>query len=113
MHVTLTGVGVIFVLLAVGFGTTADGKWFRFYSIGTILMLLAPGILGFLYVTRLGQTSLRHGSGLGSASPTMATWHGRWCWPLFFCARDATSCPPKPSTNESGKTILSTFLLLV
>lgn len=53
MHVTLAGVGVIFVLLAIGFGAAAYRNWFRFYSIGTILILLAPGIVVFFYVPQL------------------------------------------------------------
>lgn len=49
MHVTLAGVGVIFVLLALGFGSAAYRNWFRFYSIGTILALLFTGIVTFSY----------------------------------------------------------------
>ena len=33
------------MLLAIGFGTIAFGKWFRIYSIITILILLLFGIL--------------------------------------------------------------------
>ena len=47
MHVTLAGVGVIFVLLALGFGATTYRNWFRFYSIGTILTLLVAGVVMF------------------------------------------------------------------
>jgi len=53
MHVTLAAVGVIFVLLALVFGATAYRNWFRLYSVATILMLLVPGILVFLYVPQL------------------------------------------------------------
>ncbi len=53
MHITLAAVGVIFALLAVGFGATAFGKRFRFYSIGTILILLVPGISVFLQAPQL------------------------------------------------------------
>lgn len=53
MHVALAGVGVIFVLLALGFGATAYRNWFRPYSVGTFLMLLVPGIVAFLYVPQL------------------------------------------------------------
>ena len=48
MHAILTGVGVLFILLAIGFGATAFGKRFRLYSIGTIVMLFVFGALAGL-----------------------------------------------------------------
>jgi hypothetical membrane protein len=53
MHVTLSGVGAIFVLLALGFGAAAYQNWLRFYSIGTILILLLTGVATFLYVPQV------------------------------------------------------------
>src|SRR5215213_2841040 len=46
MHGILTFVGVLFMLLAIGFAATAFGKWFRLYSIATFLMLVVDGGLG-------------------------------------------------------------------
>ena len=54
MHVTLAGVGAFFGVLTVGLGVVAFRNWFRFYSIGTILILIVPGILAFLYVPEVG-----------------------------------------------------------
>jgi hypothetical protein len=54
MHVTLAGVGVIFVLLALGLGAVAYRNWFRFYSIGTLLTLLLTGAVAFLYAPEVG-----------------------------------------------------------
>ena len=48
MHIDLSGVGVIFILLAVVSGAAAFGNWFRPYSIGTILILLVPSMVVFL-----------------------------------------------------------------
>lgn len=48
MHVTLTSVIVLLILLSIGFGATAEGKWFRLYSIGTILILILFGVLAGL-----------------------------------------------------------------
>lgn len=48
MHVILTMVIVLFTLLSIGFGAAALGKWFRRYSIGTILILLLFGVLAGL-----------------------------------------------------------------
>ena len=45
MHGVLTFVGVLFMLLAVGYGAKAFGKWFRLYSIGTFLLLIVFGVL--------------------------------------------------------------------
>lgn len=53
MHAILTGVGVLFILLAIGFGATAFGKRFRLYSVATILILVAFGALAGLDGPRL------------------------------------------------------------
>jgi len=45
LHIVWTVVTVLLMLLAIGFGTIAFGKWFRIYSIITILILLLFGIL--------------------------------------------------------------------
>jgi amino acid transporter len=43
MHIVFTGAIVLLILLYIGFGAGADGKWFRVYSIGTILTLVVFG----------------------------------------------------------------------
>ena len=43
-----------FVLLSIGLGAAAFRTWFRFYSIGTILILLVPAIFAFSYVSQVG-----------------------------------------------------------
>jgi hypothetical protein len=48
MHAIITGVGVLLLLLTVGFGASAFGKHFRLYSIGTILILCLFGTLSGL-----------------------------------------------------------------
>jgi len=48
MHAILTGVGVLFILLAIVFGATAFGKRFRLYSIVTIVILVVFGVLAGL-----------------------------------------------------------------
>src|SRR5215218_9289861 len=53
MHGILTFVGVLFMLLAIGFAATAFGMWFRLYSIATFLMLLVGGVLTGLDQPRL------------------------------------------------------------
>jgi hypothetical protein len=47
MHIVLSGIGVIFILLAVIIGSFTLGKRFRLFSIVTILLFLAPSILVF------------------------------------------------------------------
>jgi uncharacterized membrane protein AbrB (regulator of aidB expression) len=49
-HITLTAVEVLSIVLVMAFGSGAYGKWFRVYSIATIVILIAAGILtGVLY----------------------------------------------------------------
>jgi len=63
IHLILTGLTVLFILLIIGFGATAFGKQFRFYSIATILVILVFGALA-------GQDAPRIAANL----PT--PWHG-------------------------------------
>ena len=48
MHIPATAVMSLFVLLAMGFGATLLGKLFRYYSYGTIAVLLVFGALASL-----------------------------------------------------------------
>jgi hypothetical protein len=43
-----------FVLMYIGLGTAAFKNWFRFYSIGTIVILFVPAIFAFSYVSQVG-----------------------------------------------------------
>jgi len=47
MHIILTGVTVLLFLLTLGFGASGDGKWFRWYSYGTLLALIVTGAWAF------------------------------------------------------------------
>ena len=53
MHLALGAVTVFLMFLAIGFGATAFGKRFRLYSIASIVVLLAFGVLTFLDAPRL------------------------------------------------------------
>ena len=53
LHGALTFLGVLFMLLAIGYGATAFGKRFRRYSIGTFLLLVVFGVLAGLDQPRL------------------------------------------------------------
>jgi Protein of unknown function (DUF998) len=57
MHGSLTFIGVLFILLAIGSGAMAFGKWFRIYSIATIPLLIVFGVLAGLDAPRL-ETNL-------------------------------------------------------
>ncbi len=54
MHIILTVVTVLLILLIIGFGSAADGKQFRVYSIATILILFACGSWAFWDAPRIG-----------------------------------------------------------
>ena len=51
-HVVLGGITVVLMFLAIGFGATAFGKRFRLYSVASIVVLLAFGVLTFLEAPR-------------------------------------------------------------
>jgi CubicO group peptidase (beta-lactamase class C family) len=53
MHVALGAVTVFLMFLAIGYGAAAFGLRFRLYSIASIVMLLAFGVLTFLQAPRL------------------------------------------------------------
>jgi hypothetical protein len=48
MHVINTAVTVLLILSVIGLGASANGKWFRLYSIATLVMLLLFGALTFM-----------------------------------------------------------------
>jgi hypothetical protein len=54
LHIVWAGVVVVATLLAIGFAATAFGKWFRLYSIATIVILFVSGGLTGLYGPRIG-----------------------------------------------------------
>ena len=53
MHIPATMVMSLFILLAMGFGATLLGKRFRYYSYGTIAMLIVFGVLASLQAGRM------------------------------------------------------------
>jgi hypothetical protein len=65
LHATLTAVGVLSMLVAMGFGAAALGKRFRLYSIGTFLVFLLMAILAFWDGGRMAQ---------GLPTPWMGVW---------------------------------------
>jgi hypothetical protein len=54
LHIILGMVCVLFMLVAIGFGATAFGKWFRIYSIWTMVLILVFGTLTGLDGPRIG-----------------------------------------------------------
>lgn len=53
VHVIGTGATVLMILLIIGFGAVANGKWFRLYSYATILVLIVAGAWGALDAPRI------------------------------------------------------------
>jgi hypothetical protein len=43
MHLVLTAVTVLLMLLIIGFGNSADGRWWHLYSYATIVLLIVWG----------------------------------------------------------------------
>ena len=69
MNVILMAASVILFLLAIGFGAAGNQNWFRYYSIGTILIFLVGFILSLL-VTKLNPSGTP-GSSVGIQERTM------------------------------------------
>lgn len=65
MHATLTGIGVLAMLVAIGFGAAALGRRFRFYSLGTFLVFLLMASLAFWDGGRMAQ---------GLPTPWLGVW---------------------------------------
>jgi hypothetical protein len=95
---------VLLIFLFIAFGATAAGKWFRFYSIGTILTLLV-----FLY------SGWHAGpAGCGEFADPMARNHGA-CQRLFRnvmgagawgCPLAQSNCAYQVAINLDGEHIL-------
>ena len=53
VHLIVTAIGVFTFLLEIGFAATAFGKWFRLYSIATIVVMLAFGVITSVYAPQV------------------------------------------------------------
>jgi hypothetical protein len=53
IHIIITGVTVLLIFMIIGFGATANGKWFRIYSYTTIPVLLVCGLWSSVDVPRI------------------------------------------------------------
>ena len=53
VHIAVTGVNSLLILLAIGFASTAFGKRFRLYSMGTILVLVVAGVVTATQASRV------------------------------------------------------------
>ena len=53
VHIAFASVTSLLILLSIGFGATALGRWFRGYSIATLAVLLVFGTLTFLAAPHL------------------------------------------------------------
>jgi len=51
INVILGAVSMIFFLLAIGFGAAAHRNWFRFFSVGILVLFLVQTIFGVMAAT--------------------------------------------------------------
>jgi hypothetical membrane protein len=63
-HIILTGVLVLLLLLAMGFGALALGKRFRLYSFATVLIVIGFGALTSMFAARLAAGQPTPGMGI-------------------------------------------------
>jgi hypothetical protein len=98
LHVIITGVGVLLILLAIGFGAIAFGKRFRLYSITTLLILLVFGTLAGLDGPRMAANL---------PTPWLGIWErinifGYMLW-VVVLAIDLLGTPvPRPQPSLKG-----------
>ena len=64
MHIPATAVMSLFIVLAMGFGATLLGKRFRYYSYGTIAILLVFGALASLQAGQMAANELTPWAGI-------------------------------------------------
>jgi len=64
MHIPATAVMSLFILLAIGFGSTFLGRRFHYYSYGTIVILLVFGALTSLQADRITENQPTPWAGL-------------------------------------------------
>jgi hypothetical protein len=66
MHALLAGgIAVLLMLLIIGFGATANGKWFRLYSYGTLLLMIILGTLPLVNGFQITMDQIPEGFGVG------------------------------------------------
>jgi hypothetical protein len=53
LHILVTVVSMLAMLLIMGFGATADGKWFRLYSYATLVAVVVLGVWTFMELPRV------------------------------------------------------------
>jgi hypothetical membrane protein len=62
-HIVVTAALVVLALAIIAVGSTADGRWFRLYSLATIVVLLAGGTLTFALAPELAAGEPTPGMG--------------------------------------------------
>ena len=81
MHNTFAGVQTLFILASLGFGTIVDGeKRFGYYSLGTLMTLLAAGSLSFMVASQLVSQEI--GNWFGALE--RITVHGYMLWVIVL-----------------------------
>jgi hypothetical protein len=81
MHIVLTMATVLLILSSIAFGAAAGGRWFRHYSLATLLTVLVFGTWTGLEARRSQQISLRPGSASRNVFASARGCCGCWCSP--------------------------------
>lgn len=81
MHNTFAGVQTLFILTSLGLGTIAYGKkWFGYYSLATLVTLLAVGSLSFMIAGHLVPQEIGNWFGIFER----ITVHGYMLWVIIL-----------------------------
>ncbi len=98
MHIALSMVTVLLMLLALGFGAFAFGKYFRIYSIVTILLLLIFGIMTAIEAPAINT---------GQPTPMIGIWEriNIGVYFIWLIVLSAETLRKLPKTEMTGSTI--------
>lgn len=90
MHLIGTGVTVLLILLIIGFGANANGRWWRLYSYATIVLLIVAGAWAATVAPQVEANLPTPWLGVRDASTFMATCSG---WQDWRSCSGVPKCP--------------------
>jgi hypothetical protein len=97
LHSVAGSVTVLLMLLIVGFGARADGKWFHLYSYATLVVLMVADVLTFMDALRLAENLPTPWLGLEERSSV----YGYMLW-MMMLAVVLLRAQPERAKSASG-----------
>ena len=102
MHSILAGgITVLLILLTIGFGASAGGKWFRIYSYGTLLVMIVMGTLPLLGGIQIGTDQPPEWFGAGERINA----YGFMLWLVMLAIALLRIQPKNPSAQDRKRLV--------